>query len=126
MSRMDNAGASSLPELPLLQHNIEVVDNLCDIPLGKLVAIDCQQLQIVGDAALTEGKSYKLDIHLPSSGSDACSIHLGAECRWRRPVNIDNGGFLTGFLTGFDIADISPQAREQIEDLIGRIDKAGA
>lgn len=99
----------------LASEPIDVVDNLRDIVLGQLQTIDCQQLQLLGDVALEAGKSYKLDLHLPFAAAECPSIHLGADCSWRRAAA--DGRVLTGLI----ISDISPQAREQIQQLMDRL-----
>lgn len=98
----------------LASEPIDVVDNLRDLVLGQLQAIDCEQLQILGDVALEEGKCYKLDLHLPFA-AECPSIHLGADCIWRRSAG--DGQVLTGLI----ISDMSPQAREQIQQLMDRL-----
>lgn len=104
--------------LNLVGEPIEVFDNLRDVLLGRLVFINCESLQICGTAPLGEGKSYKLDIHLPTSVCECPSVHLGAECVWRRPADDGNGEILSGFA----ISDMSPQAREQIQWLLDNND----
>lgn len=110
-----------LPSPPLLlSQPVEVVDNLSDRVLGQLRAIDCQQLQILGSVSLEQGKSYKLDLHLPFAAGECPSIHLGADCCWQQP---NEGGQL---LSGLIISDISPQARQQIQQLLDRLAMVGA
>jgi len=104
---------------PFNNIDIEVYDNLKDVFLGRLHAITCEQLTIEGTQRLEEGKSFKLDIHLPDSLGEGRSIHLGADCRAQAPGEGDDGEVL---ITTFAICDLSPQAQEDVRWLLAVLD----
>lgn len=95
---------------------VDVYDNLRDLYLGRLVNINVHGLMILGDQRLEEDKLYKLDLHLPRSLNGRNSIHLGVDCLWTR--NADHNA---KHWAGFNIIDVSPQAREDIEALIHQL-----
>lgn len=98
--------------------NVDVYDSLRDVYLGRLVNIHIQGLMIIGDVPLDEDKLYKLDLHLPQAINERTSIHLGVDCLWTR--NADHDG---KHWTGFNIIDLSPQAADDIAQLVRQLSR---
>lgn len=96
--------------------DVDVYDSLRDLYLGRLVNIHNQGLMIIGDLPLEEDKLYKLDLHLPRPLGGHTSIHLGVDCLWTR-----NAEYNGKHWAGFSIIDLSPQAAEDIRQLVRQL-----
>jgi hypothetical protein len=70
---------------------------------------------LVGDVPLEEDRLYELDMHIPDEQNGKQVLRVGVDCLWTRAAD-QNGKHWTGF----SIIDLTPQAMDEIHQLILR------
>ncbi len=96
-----------------LSANIQVIDQLRDQPVGKLVDIHQEGLLLIGNE-LRIDSSHQIRLILPSSVNLRTNFQLGIECLWSQSA--ESGDSL--YWTGCSIIDKSMIASACIESLI--------
>lgn len=89
---------------------IFVRDTVSSLEMGTLANIHDEGFMVISDGGLKEDNLYQVAFEL---GAGKGEINLGAECLW-----ISETGTGDQVWAGFQIMDISEQAKQQIETLI--------
>lgn len=97
-----------------IESAVEVYDSLRGMYLGRLVNIHSDGLMLMGEnAVIAADRLYQLDLHLPQHVNGKGIMHLGVDCLWVRESDE-----CTKHLSGFQIIDMAPETKKDIEELV--------
>lgn len=95
-----------------VDEEIFVRDTVTNLELGTLANIHDEGFMVISDGGLKEDHLYQVVFEL---GGGKGEINLGAECLW-----ISETGTGDQVWAGFQIMDVSDEAKQQIEALLSQ------
>ena len=93
-----------------IEEEIFVRDSVSSLEMGTLANIHDEGFMVISDGGLKEDNLYQVVFEL---GNGKGEINLGAECLW-----ISETGTGDQVWAGFQIMDVSEDAKQQIESLL--------